>query len=97
MMRLESRFRNFQTSVPGCGQPRIHSYSDFSEGFFRRAAECRAGFQVRDISDPSVIVLGPEYDDGVAVHSHSSSLNPNSSIISLNWRIWYGFASFPAA
>src|SRR5215470_10759276 len=85
VMRLELRFRNFQASVTGCGQPSIHSYADFSEGLFRRAAECRAGLQIRNISDPSAVVLGPEYDDGVAVHGHSSSLNPNSSFLTYLW------------
>src|SRR5262249_14293178 len=61
VMRLELRFRNFQASVTGCSQPSIHSYADFSEGLFRRAAECRAGLQIRNISDPSAVALGPEY------------------------------------
>jgi hypothetical protein len=65
VMGLEPRLRDFQAGLTCRGQPGVHSYADFGEGFFRRAAECRAGFQVRDIRDPSAIVLGPEYDDSV--------------------------------
>src|SRR5262245_45922137 len=71
VMGLELRFRNFQAGVACCGQPSIHSYADFGEGLFRRAAECGAGLQIRNISDPSAVVLGPEYDDGIAVSGHS--------------------------
>jgi hypothetical protein len=97
VMRLELGFRNFQAGLTCRSQPGAHSYADFREGLFRRAAECRAGLQVRNIGDPCAISLGPKYDNGVAVRGHSSSLNPNSSIISLNWRTWYGLASFPTA
>jgi predicted XRE-type DNA-binding protein len=79
MMRLELRFWYFQAGVTCRRQPSVHGYADFSEGLFQRAAECRAGLQIRDVGDPGAVVLGPEHDDGVAVHCHSSSLNPNSS------------------
>jgi len=54
---------------------------------FGRVAKGRTGLQVRNVGNPSPIVLGPENNYGIAVHDHWSSVSLNSRIISRSWRI----------
>jgi hypothetical protein len=61
-MRSELRFWYFQTCVTCCSQPSVHGDADFSEGLFRRATECHARLQIRDVGDAGAVVLGPEHD-----------------------------------
>src|SRR4051812_8646602 len=86
VMRLIARLGNCKPCFAGRLQPSIHGHTQLCNRLFGCRAESGAGLQVRSIGNPNAVFLGPEYDDGVTVHSHFSSFNPNSLIISRSWR-----------
>src|SRR6476646_7535398 len=66
---LVASFRNRMTSIACCSEPRVHRHAHLCHRFLRRGAEGGAGLEVRNIGNPGAVFLGPEYDDGVAVHA----------------------------
>src|SRR5947209_3474674 len=68
VMRLIARLGNWKPCFTGRLQPGIHRHAQLRNRRFGCRAESGARLQVRSIGDPNAVLLGPEYDDGVAVH-----------------------------
>jgi hypothetical protein len=58
----------WQSSIARSLQPGIHRNAHFRDRLLGRASESRARFEIRDIGNPSRILVRPEHDNGIAVH-----------------------------
>src|SRR5258708_38963231 len=68
VMRLIARLRDWKPCFAGGLQPSIHGHAQLCNCLFGCRTESGAGLQVRSVGDPNAAFLGPEYNDGVAVH-----------------------------